>query len=43
MDEAHFSLTGNVNIKNCIHWGDKTFHDVAPVPLYLLDVAILMD
>lgn len=39
-DEAHFSLTGNVNTKNCVHWADKNPHDVAPVPLHDAKVTV---
>ena len=27
-DKAHFTLTGNVNSKNCVHWADKNPHVV---------------
>ena len=27
-DEAHFTLTGNVNRKNCVHWAGNNPHDV---------------
>lgn len=39
-DEAHFSLTGNVNSKNCVHWADENPHDVAPVPLHEAKVTV---
>lgn len=39
-DEAHFTLTGNVNTKNCVHWADTNPHAVAPVPLYDAKVTV---
>ncbi|KFM61629.1 hypothetical protein X975_19447, partial [Stegodyphus mimosarum] len=39
-DEAHFSLTENVNSKNCVHWGDENPHDVSPAPLHKAKVTV---
>lgn len=33
-DEAHFTLNGSINTKNCVHWGETNHHAVAPVPLF---------
>jgi hypothetical protein len=33
-DEAHFTLTGTVNSKNCVHWSDSNPHNLFPVPLH---------
>ena len=33
-DEGHFTLHGNINTKNCVHWGEANPHAVAPVPLF---------
>ena len=30
----HFTLTGNVNLKNCVHWADNNPHDVFANPLH---------
>lgn len=32
--KAHLSFTGNVSLKNCMHWADNNSHDVAAIPLY---------
>ena len=32
-DEAHFTLTNNVNSKNCVHWADNNPHDMFARPL----------
>ena len=31
---AHFTLTGNLNLKNCAHWADNNKHDVFASPLH---------
>ena len=33
-DEAYFTLHGNINAKNCVHWGEMNPHAMAPVPLF---------
>ncbi|GBM86759.1 hypothetical protein AVEN_27526-1 [Araneus ventricosus] len=33
-DEAHFSLTDNVNSKNCVHWAVSNPNDVVTLPLH---------
>ena len=39
-DEAHFTLRGNINTKNCVHWGETNPHSVAPVPLFDAKVTV---
>ena len=39
-DEAHFTLTGNVNSKNCIYWADNNLHDVFASPLHDVKVTV---
>lgn len=39
-DEVHFSFTGNINTKNCVHWADKNAHDVEPTPLHEAKVTV---
>ena len=33
-DEVHFTLTGNMNSKNCAHWADSDPHHVFASPLH---------
>ena len=30
-DEVHFTLTGNINSKNCVYWADNYPHDASPL------------
>ncbi|GFT87652.1 uncharacterized protein TNCV_772261 [Trichonephila clavipes] len=39
-DEAHFTLNGSINTKNCVHWGETNPHAVAPVPLFDAKVTV---
>ncbi|GFU35794.1 uncharacterized protein TNCV_1083571 [Trichonephila clavipes] len=39
-DEAHFTLNGSINTKNCMHWGETNPHAVAPVPLFDAKVTV---
>ena len=36
----HFTLTGNVNLKNCINWADNNPHDVFANPLHVEKVTV---
>ena len=39
-DEAHFTVTGNVNSKKCVHWADNNPHDVFASPLHHEQVTV---
>lgn len=39
-DEAHFTLSGSVNSKNCVHWAEKNPHEIFASPLHEAKVTV---